>query len=162
MDDLSFEESELEYKYLKAIIEGGLEPKPENVLIYATSNRKHLVRETWRDKTDHEDDDVHKNDTVQEKLSLSARFGLQIGYFKPSPKEFIHIVETLAARYPELTISQEELRSRANIWFRRVRPESAGEQNRESGSGESVRGSLFGIAGIKRGRIGLSRADMFL
>mgnify|MGYP000849237172 FL=1 len=116
MDDLSFEESELEYKYLKAIIEGGLEPKPENVLIYATSNRKHLVRETWRDKTDHEDDDVHKNDTVQEKLSLSARFGLQIGYFKPSPKEFIHIVETLAARYPELTISQEELRARANVW----------------------------------------------
>ena len=116
MDDLSFEESELEYKYLKAIIEGGLEPKPENVLIYATSNRKHLVRETWRDKTDHEDDDVHKNDTVQEKLSLSARFGLQIGYFKPSPKEFFRIVETIAARYPELDISGEDLRARANVW----------------------------------------------
>ena len=72
MDDLSFEEFEIEYKYLKAVIEGGLEKKPENVLIYATSNRRHLVRETFKDKADR-DEELHTNDTVQEKLSLVAR-----------------------------------------------------------------------------------------
>ena len=75
MDDLSFEEFEIEYKYLKAVIEGGLEKKPKNVLIYATSNRRHLIRETFRDKQDR-DEDMHTNDTVQEKLSLVARFGV--------------------------------------------------------------------------------------
>ena len=69
MDDLSFEEYELEYKYLKAIIEGGLGIKPQNVLIYATSNRRHLIREKFSDKREL-DDDLHSNDTVQEKLSL--------------------------------------------------------------------------------------------
>ncbi|MBQ1901295.1 MAG: ATP-binding protein [Lachnospiraceae bacterium] len=116
MDDLSFEEFEIEYKYLKAVIEGGLEPKPDNVLIYATSNRRHLIRETWHDKQDASKDDLHKNDTVQEKLSLSARFGVQIGYFKPTPKEFQEIVEGLAARNPDLKISKEELLRQANAW----------------------------------------------
>ena len=69
MDDLSFEEFEIEYKYLKAVIEGGLEKKPDNVLIYATSNRRHLIRETFKDKEDR-DEELHTNDTVQEKLSL--------------------------------------------------------------------------------------------
>ena len=64
MDDLSFEEFEIEYKYLKAVIEGGLEKKPKNVLIYATSNRRHLIRETFKDKQDR-DEDMHTNDTVQ-------------------------------------------------------------------------------------------------
>ena len=76
MDDLSFEDFEVEYKYLKAVIEGGLEKKPENVLIYATSNRRHLIREKFSDKAQL-DDDLHNNDTVQEKLSLAARFGVQ-------------------------------------------------------------------------------------
>lgn len=79
MDDLSFEEFEIEYKYLKAVIEGGLEKKPDNILIYATSNRRHLVRETFKDKADR-DEELHTNDTVQEKLSLVARFGVTI-YF---------------------------------------------------------------------------------
>ena len=70
MDDLSFEEFEIEYKYLKAVIEGGLETKPENVLIYATSNRRHIIRETWSDRNDRSDDEMHRSDTVQEKLSL--------------------------------------------------------------------------------------------
>ena len=77
MDDLSFEDSELEYKYLKAIIEGGLGKKPGNVLIYATSNRRHLIREKFSDKREL-DDELHNNDTVQEKLSLVARFGVTI------------------------------------------------------------------------------------
>ena len=80
MDDLSFEEFEIEYKYLKAVIEGGLERKPENVLIYATSNRRHLVREQWSDKNDRRDDDLHTSDTVQEKLwqDLEYRFSLSV------------------------------------------------------------------------------------
>jgi len=65
MDDLSFEEFEIEYKYLKAVIEGGLEKKPNNILIYATSNRRHLIRETFKDKSDR-DEELHTNDTVQE------------------------------------------------------------------------------------------------
>ena len=88
MDDLSFEEFEIEYKYLKAVIEGGMETKPDNVLIYATSNRRHLIKETWNDRDDMEvDNGMHRSDTMQEKLSLVARFGVTIYYGKPSPKE---------------------------------------------------------------------------
>ena len=116
MDDLSFEESETEYKYLKAVIEGGLEPKPENVLIYATSNRRHLVRETWNDKKDLSADDIHHNDTVQEKLSLANRFGIQIGYFRPNKQQYLTIVESLAAKYPQIRMDQEELRLQAGAW----------------------------------------------
>ena len=97
MDDLSFEEFEIEYKYLKAVIEGGLERKPDNILIYATSNRRHLIRETFRDKQDR-DEELHTNDTVQEKLSLVARFGVTIYYGKPERKEFQEIVRQLAKR----------------------------------------------------------------
>ena len=116
MDDLSFEEFETEYKYLKAVIEGGLEPRPENVLIYATSNRRHLIRETWKDKDDADREDIHHNDTVQEKLSLAARFGIQIGYFRPSPKEYHVIVTELAKRYPQIQISEEQLIKEAEKW----------------------------------------------
>ena len=87
MDDLSFEEFEIEYKYLKAVIEGGLEKKPDNILIYATSNRRHLVRETFRDKQDR-DEELHTTDTVQEKLSLVARFGVKIYFASPAKKAF--------------------------------------------------------------------------
>lgn len=116
MDDLSFEEFEIEYKYLKAVIEGGLETKPENVLIYATSNRRHLIRETWSDRSDMSQDELHRSDTMQEKLSLVARFGVTIGYYKPSQKEYFHIVTSLAKRYPEITLSDEELCAEANKW----------------------------------------------
>ncbi|MBE6005742.1 MAG: ATP-binding protein [Lachnospiraceae bacterium] len=116
MDDLSFEEFEIEYKYLKAVIEGGLETKPENVLIYATSNRRHLIRETWSDRSDRSDDELHRSDTMQEKLSLVARFGISIGYMKPSHKEYLHIVKELAAKYPQITLTEEELLQKANQW----------------------------------------------
>ena len=116
MDDLSFEEFEIEYKYLKAVIEGGLETKPENVLIYATSNRRHIIRETWSDRTDRSDDEMHRSDTVQEKLSLVARFGVTIGYLKPSHQEYLHIVRELAKRYPQISLTEEELALKANQW----------------------------------------------
>lgn len=114
MDDLSFEEFEIEYKYLKAVIEGGLERKPENILIYATSNRRHLVREKFSDKEERQDD-LHKNDTVQEKLSLVARFGVKIYFGSPTPQEFKEIVTTLAEKNG-VTMPTDLLLAEANKW----------------------------------------------
>lgn len=114
MDDLSFEEQETEYKYLKAVIEGGLEKKPENVLIYATSNRRHLIRESFRDKEETRED-MHTSDTVQEKLSLVYRFGVTIYFGSPSPKEFQNIVKVLAER-GGVDMPQEQLLAEANKW----------------------------------------------
>lgn len=114
MDDLSFEDFEIEYKYLKAVIEGGLEKKPDNVLIYATSNRRHLVREKFSDKEDRRDD-LHSSDTVQEKLSLVYRFGVSIFFCAPSKKEFQQIVCSLAKRN-HIDMPEEELLSEANKW----------------------------------------------
>ena len=116
MDDLSFEEFEIEYKYLKAVIEGGLETKPDNVLIYATSNRRHLIRETWSDRSDMSQDELHRSDTMQEKLSLAARFGVTIGYYRPKQQEYFEIVKQLAKKYPQITLSEEELCLKANQW----------------------------------------------
>lgn len=114
MDDLSFEEFEIEYKYLKAVIEGGLEKKPDNVLIYATSNRRHLVREKFSDKEERRDD-LHSSDTVQEKLSLAYRFGVSIFFVAPDKKEYMKIVDTLAEKH-NLLIPKEELFLEANKW----------------------------------------------
>ncbi len=114
MDDLSFEDFEIEYKYLKAVIEGGLEKKPENVLIYATSNRRHLVREKFSDKEERRDD-LHAGDTVQEKLSLVSRFGVTIFFAAPNKKEFQNIVRVLAERYG-VEMPEEELLLEANKW----------------------------------------------
>ena len=117
MDDLSFEEFEIEYKYLKAVIEGGLETKPDNVLIYATSNRRHLIRETWSDRSDMETtEELHRSDTMQEKLSLVARFGITINFSSPNKKEFQNIVLELAKRQKNIDITEEELLLEANRW----------------------------------------------
>lgn len=115
MDDLSFEDFEIEYKYLKAVIEGGLEKKPDNVLIYATSNRRHLIRENYSDKDDRRMEDMHAGDTVQEKLSLVYRFGVTIFFCAPDKKQFQQIVKTLAERY-DITMPEEELYLEANKW----------------------------------------------
>lgn len=114
MDDLSFEEFEIEYKYLKAVIEGGLETKPDNVLIYATSNRRHLIRETWNDRKQ-SSDDVHGGDSVQEKLSLATRFGESIYYGAPSQMEYVHIAKTLAAR-ADIHMDEKEIETEAVRW----------------------------------------------
>lgn len=116
MDDLSFEEFEIEYKYLKAVIEGGVETRPDNILIYATSNRRHLIKETWNDRNDvNTAIDRHHSDTVEEKLSLVNRFGVTISFSKPSQKEFFEIVIGLARR-EGITMTDEELKAEANKW----------------------------------------------
>ncbi|MCM1184176.1 MAG: ATP-binding protein [Roseburia sp.] len=116
MDDLSFEDFEVEYKFLKAVIEGGVETKPDNVLIYATSNRRHLIKETWSDRNDVEvDNGMHRSDTMEEKLSLVNRFGVTINYSKPSQKEYFNIVIELAHRQG-IDLSEEELCREANKW----------------------------------------------
>ena len=118
LDDLSFEENETAYKYLKAVMEGGAEAAPENVRIYATSNRRHLVREMWNDRTDMEHDgDIHRSDTMEEKLSLASRFGLQIFYPAPTFEEYQGLVSALALRGgagSKLTPAQ--LRAAAATW----------------------------------------------
>jgi len=118
IDDLSFEEHEVEYKFLKAVIEGGVETRPTNVLIVATSNRRHLVKETWKDKNDMEfENDIHRSDTMEEKLSLAARFGCSICYNSPNRQQYHDIVKGIAARLPkDLAITEEQLLLEANKW----------------------------------------------
>ncbi len=115
LDDLSFDEGEVEYKFLKAVIEGGLESRPGNVMILATSNRRHLVRETWKDRSDMEhEQDIHHSDTVEEKLSLAARFGCAIRYDSPDRALFNRMVLTIAHRRADIALTNEELLAEAN------------------------------------------------
>ncbi len=117
MDDLSFEDFETGYKYLKAVIEGGLEEKPDNVLIYATSNRRHFIQETWSDRSDmRHENGIHQSDTMQEKLSLADRFGVTIHFAKPLKKEYEQIVLGLADANPEISLDNETLLANANAW----------------------------------------------
>lgn len=116
MDDLSFEEFEIEYKFLKAVIEGGVETKPENILIYATSNRRHLIKENWSDRNDVTvQNGMHQSDTMEEKLSLVHRFGVTINYSKPNQKEYFNIAIQLARRLG-VTLSDDEICAEANKW----------------------------------------------
>ena len=116
IDDLSFEENEVEYKYLKSVIEGGLERKPANILIYATSNRRHLIRETWNDRGDMQHDgDLHRSDTMEEKLSLAGRFGVQINFSQPDRAHYHAIVEALARRQG-VDLDRERLLYLADRW----------------------------------------------
>lgn len=113
MDDLSFEEFEVEYKYLKAVIEGGLEKKPDNILIYATSNRRHLIKETWNDRN--HDQEINNNDAKQEKLSLVSRFGVQIMYIHPDKQHYLDIVDGLAKTHG-IIMPKDELHELALQW----------------------------------------------
>lgn len=112
IDDLSYEEHEVEYKELKALLEGGVETTPKNVLVYATSNRRHLIRERFSDR---HLDDVHAGDTTQEKLSLSDRFGLTVSFIAPEQKLYLEIVERLVAGRG-LNITREDLHHQALQW----------------------------------------------
>jgi len=117
VDDLSFEEHEVEYKALKALLEGSVAEPPENVRIYATSNRRNIVRESFSDRegAGSTGDDVHAKDTMQEKLSLVARFGLRLTLPPPDRKLYLEIVTGLA-RDRGLKIPAEELVERASRW----------------------------------------------
>lgn len=117
LDDLSFEKNETEYKYLKAVIEGGLEVKPENVLVYATSNRLHLLHETFSDRQEVEKDDVHISDTLAEQTSLASRFGLTIAYFNVRRQEFFDMICAMASENKKLSsIDKNELIKEATLW----------------------------------------------
>lgn len=113
MDDLSFEDFEIEYKYLKAAIEGGLQEKPDNVLIYATSNRRHIIKETFTEREG--GDDIHRNESIQEKISLSERFGLMIYYPKPTQSEFFEMAIYLAA-CENISIDRDTIIAEARKW----------------------------------------------
>ncbi|MDN5697934.1 MAG: ATP-binding protein [Rubrobacter sp.] len=115
VDDLSFEEEETGYKALKALLEGSLEAPPENVLLYATSNRRNLIRESFTER----DEDVHPQETAREKLSLAERFGLRLTFLAPDQKQYLAMVENLADRRG-LSLPREELRERALAWERRM------------------------------------------
>jgi predicted AAA+ superfamily ATPase len=114
LDDLSFEDYEVEYKHLKALIEGGIERKPDNVVIYATSNRRNIVREVWKDRRA-ASDDVHGWDTMQEKLSLSDRFGITIWYGSLDKDKYLEIVRFFVDEYG-ISIHQDELEGLAMRW----------------------------------------------
>jgi predicted AAA+ superfamily ATPase len=116
VDDLSFEEHETQYKALKAALEGTLETRPDNVVLYATSNRRHLIVERFSDRQKASlEDEVHPEDTAQEKLSLADRFGIHAPFLIPDQERYLRVVEGLAARYG-VRLGQGELRRRALLW----------------------------------------------
>ncbi len=137
MDDLSFEEFEIEYKYLKAVIEGGLEKKPENVIIYATSNRRHLVKETWSER---EGDEVSVNDALQEKTSLASRFGVTIYFGRPNKKEFFNIIDGLYLQY-QCTMDKEKVYQEAIKW----------EMRHGGFSGRTARQFMMNLISLQQG-----------
>ena len=114
LDDLSFDESESEYKYLKSAIEGGISPRPENVLIYATSNRRHLIRETWRDRVESHEE-LYRDDSVNETISLSDRFGLIIHYYAPTQTEYLEIIRHMLKK-KGVDLDGENLRIEGLRW----------------------------------------------
>ncbi|MCR5279121.1 MAG: ATP-binding protein [Lachnospiraceae bacterium] len=142
MDDLSFENFETDYKYLKAVIEGGLERKPKNVLIYATSNRRHLVDERFSERE--ATDQVHARDNTEEKLSLYERFGVTVYFGGPSKDEFEDIVLNLAER-KGLSIPKETLLTEANKW-------QLSHGSRSGRLAEQFVNHLLGIDGLKEGK----------
>lgn len=115
VDDLSFEKDETGYKALKALLEGSLEAPPGNVLLYATSNRRNLIRESFAER----EEDVHAHDTAREKLSLAARFGLRVTFLAPDQKKYLRMVENLAQRRG-LELPRQELHERALAWEHRI------------------------------------------
>lgn len=113
LDDLSFEPFETEYKHLKSAIEGGVEARPANVLLYATSNRRHLIKETWQDREGA--DELHRADSVNETISLSDRFGLTLHYIAPDQAHYLSIIDALLKK-AGVELAPEELRIAGLRW----------------------------------------------
>ena len=114
-DDLSFDEGESSYKYLKSAIDGSVTAQPDNVLIYATSNRRHLLKETWSDRNDALEAEVYRQDSANESISLSDRFGLILHYSMPSQDEYLQIIDH-ELRKAGVRLSPEELRLEGIRW----------------------------------------------
>ena len=114
LDDLSFEMHEPEFKYLKSAIEGGASVRPENVLIYATSNRRHLIREDWSTR-DESTSELYRDDSANEIISLSDRFGLIVHFYAPNQSEFLAIIRHMLINYG-FDLDDETLRIEANRW----------------------------------------------
>jgi len=116
IDDLSFDEHETQYKALKAVLEGGLEAQPENVVLYATSNRRRLVVERFSDRqTGLLEDEVNPQEAAEEKLSLADRFGIHAPFLVPDQERYLRVVDGLAARFG-LDVPRDELNQRALMW----------------------------------------------
>jgi len=143
IDDLSFEENDSEYKYLKALLEGGLEARPQNVLIYATSNRRHLIKERFSDReAAASSDEKRLQDTLQEKLSLADRFGITVTFTSPAQAEYLAIVDGLA-KQAGINMPREELHREALQW----------ELRYNGRSGRTARQFVDWLAGEKKKRI---------
>lgn len=123
VDDLSFEEGETRYKTLKAVLEGSLESRPANVVVYATSNRRHLIREFFSDRNDLQGDEIRRQDTLQEKVSLADRFGIQLSFAAPDQKQYLAIVHAMAGRRG-LALKPSDLERRALQWAQRYNARS--------------------------------------
>lgn len=113
IDDLSFEDTETEYKQFKSVLEGGIEAQPSNVLIYVTSNRRNIIKETWKDRG--EEGEVHSGEGMQERLSLADRFGLTITFTSPDKENFLEIVKGIAER-EKIEINENRLIEEALMW----------------------------------------------
>lgn len=111
LDDLTFETHDSEYRALKIAMDGQLEAHPDNVLIYATSNRRHLIKESWADR---EGKDVHVNDNMQETLSLSERFGISLVFSSPNQAEYLNVVKELLKRHG--IEADAEIERKAIVW----------------------------------------------
>tara|TARA_B100000579_G_scaffold377826_1_gene344142 strand:- start:224 stop:1081 length:858 start_codon:yes stop_codon:yes gene_type:complete len=112
-DDLSFEDKDTEFKSLKAVLEGGIEGRPDNVIFYATSNRRHLMP---RDMIENERSSaIHTSESVEEKVSLSDRFGLWLGFHPINQETYFEIVDSYAKKY-NLEIDNTDLKSQALEW----------------------------------------------
>jgi predicted AAA+ superfamily ATPase len=119
VDDLSFEEDDDAFKALKVVLEGNLTARPQNVIVYATTNRRHLIREFFADRPSlKNNEEVHAWDTMQEKLSFSDRFGLTLTFDTADQNTYLQIVRHLAAQ-AEIDINQEDLEYQALQWATR-------------------------------------------
>lgn len=112
IDDLTFQQEDRGYSALKTALEGGLERRPDNVAIYVTSNRRHMVRETFSDRGS---DDIHRSETIAEQTSLSDRFGLRLPYLSLGKPEYLAMIDELAAR-AGIDMPTEQLHAEANVW----------------------------------------------
>lgn len=136
IDDLSFEDFEVDYKHIKACIEGGLEVRPDNALLYVTSNRRNLIKEYFRDRRA-DSEEVHVSDSYQEKTSFADRFGLSISYYSPDKEEYLSMVESMA-RQAGISMQDEELRRQAVQWG----------VSRNGWSGRVARQFIYSLEGV--------------